>query len=105
MTATALHPVTNDSASDIELSQPYAVTIAVDLDQRRVMVQRNGITRSRPALLKGWRAEFELLVQVPEYVPPSDLQDVLTNAGRLIGLGDFRPTYGRFMVTRFEVQK
>lgn len=73
------------------------------LDQRRVMVQRNGITRSRPALLKGWTADFELLVQVPEYVPPSDLLDVLTNAGRLVGLGDFRPTYGRFQITSFQV--
>lgn len=73
------------------------------LDQRRVMVQRSGITRSRPALAKGWTACFELLVQVPEYVPQSDLLEVITNAGRLIGLGDFRPTYGRFQVTSFEV--
>jgi len=26
---------------------------------------------------------------------------VITNAGRLVGLGDFRPTFGRFRVEKF----
>lgn len=73
------------------------------LDQRRVMVQRAGITRIRPAFLPGWTAEFEFQILLPEYVPAKDLLDVLINAGRLIGVGDFRPSYGRFSVTRFEV--
>lgn len=72
------------------------------LDQRRVQVQRNSITRSRPAMHKGWKAEFQLMVNLPEYVPQDILQEVLANAGRLIGVGDFRPTYGRFSVIRFE---
>jgi hypothetical protein len=71
------------------------------LDQRRVMVQRNGVTRVRPAMLAGWEAEFEFQVQLPEYVPSAHLHEVLVNAGRLIGVGDFRPTYGRFAVTSF----
>lgn len=69
----------------------------------RVMVQRNGITRCRPAMKSGWKAEFDLMVNLPEYIPPDQLQDVIVNAGRLIGLADFRPTYGRFSVTRFEL--
>ena len=72
------------------------------LDRRRVQVQRNGITRSRPAILKGWKASFQLMVNIPEYVPQDVLQDVLTNAGRLVGVGDFRPTYGRFTIVKFE---
>lgn len=72
------------------------------LDQRRVTVQRNSITRSRPAILKGWKAEFQLMVNLPEYVTQDILQEVIANAGRLIGVGDFRPTYGRFTVVRFE---
>lgn len=72
------------------------------MDMRRVQVQRNGITRSRPAMHKGWRAEFQLLVNIPEYVPTDVLQEVIGNAGRLIGLADFRPSYGRFSVVRFE---
>lgn len=73
------------------------------LDQRRVTVQRAGITRMRPAMLAGWRADFEMQVLLPEYIPPMDLLDVITRAGQLVGLADFRPTYGRFAVVRFEV--
>ncbi len=67
--------------------------------QCRVQVQRNGITRTRPAMKAGWSIETDFLVSLPEYVPPDALHDTLVNAGRLIGLADFRPTYGRFALT------
>lgn len=73
------------------------------LDKRRVVIQRNAVTRSRPAFLAGWTATFDLQVQLPEYIPTQDLHQVLINAGRLIGLGDFRPSYGRFVVNSFSV--
>ncbi len=73
------------------------------LDRQRVTVQRAGITRERPAFLAGWEAEFDLQVLTPEYISPSDLLDVLTMAGRLVGIADYRPTYGRFQVTSFSV--
>jgi hypothetical protein len=74
-------------------------------DRRRVMVQRNGITRTRPAMRDGWRAEVELMVNLPEYVPPVLLRQVIDDAGRLIGVGDFRPTYGRFTVSNWTIQE
>lgn len=73
------------------------------VDQRRVTIQRNAITRSRPAINTGWKAEFIVQVQLPEYIPASTLNAVIANAGRLCGVGDFRPSYGRFGVTHFEV--
>lgn len=72
------------------------------LDKQRVTVQRSGVTRVRPAFLAGWRAAFELQVLTPEYISPADLLACLTDAGRLVGLADFRPTYGRFQIVRFE---
>ena len=72
------------------------------VDQRRVMIQRNGITRHRPAVNTGWSVSVQLSVLLPEYVPPSMLNEVIQNAGRLIGVGDFRPTFGRFQVTGFK---
>lgn len=75
------------------------------LDSRRVTVQRAGVTRMRPAFLPGWSATFDLQVLLPEYLPPADLLDTITRAGQLVGVGDFRPTFGRFAVTRFEVWK
>lgn len=73
-------------------------------DKRRVVIQRSGITRVRPAMRAGWKAQIQLMVNTPEYIDQPFLLDVLGTAGRLIGVGDFRPTYGRFDVTRFERQ-
>jgi hypothetical protein len=73
------------------------------LDQQRVTVQQSSITRVRPAFLAGWQATFELSVLTPEYIGRDQLLDVLTLAGRLVGVGDFRPSYGRFQVTSFNV--
>lgn len=72
-------------------------------DKRRVQVQRNGVTRVRPAIKTGWTAKFIFLVNLPEYVAPELLHALVNDAGRLIGIADFRPTYGRFQVTHFEV--
>jgi hypothetical protein len=43
-----------------------------------------------------------LMVNLPEYIARADLRDVIENAGRLIGVGDFRPTFGRFGVVGFQ---
>lgn len=72
------------------------------LDKRRVVVQRAGINRSRPAVKAGWRASFDLQVALPEYITSADLQEVISMAGRVIGVGDFRPTFGRFGIVRFD---
>jgi hypothetical protein len=72
-------------------------------DKRRVVVQRSGVNRVRPAMHAGWRCEMDFTVLLPEYIPAKDFHDVLTNAGKLIGVGDFRPTYGRFHITGFKV--
>jgi hypothetical protein len=72
-------------------------------DARRVMVQRNGMTRIRPAMRAGWTTEVSLQVVLPEYLSPPLLNELFGSAGRLIGVGDFRPTYGRFQVTAFTI--
>lgn len=69
----------------------------------RVTIQRNGVTRTRPAMKAGWSATIRFIVMTPEYIRPQDLHDTLNAAGRLVGVGDFRPTYGRFNVTSFDV--
>lgn len=72
------------------------------LDRRRVLIQRNAITRERPGLKPGWKATIDLMVLTPEYVSLDTLADVITNAGRLIGVGDFRPTFGRFRIEQIK---
>lgn len=73
------------------------------LDTRRVMVQRAGVNRTRPAMRIGWKADFELQILTPEYIDQHFLLEVISMAGRLIGVGDFRPTFGRFNVTAFRI--
>jgi len=74
------------------------------LDQRRVSMNKgSSITRSRPALKMGWKAGFILQVNLPEYIPQEMLNYLIQQAGRIIGLSNFRPSFGRFIVTRFEV--
>ena len=73
------------------------------LDTRRVTVQRAGINRTRPAMRIGWNTQLQFQVLTPEYIDPALFQDVLNTAGRLVGVGDFRPTDGRFCVKKFEV--
>lgn len=73
------------------------------LDKRRVVIQRNGVTRCRPAMREGWKTSFILMCNLPEYISPDLLNSTIQSAGKLIGLADFRPSYGRFLVTKFEV--
>lgn len=87
---TALAPIGNATTPDY-------------LDQRRVVVQRNGITRTRPAFFAEWSARFEFLVVTPELIPPSFLRELLDRAGKLVGIADFRPTFGRFSVDAWEI--
>jgi hypothetical protein len=73
------------------------------LDTRRVMIQRAGVNRTRPAMQLGWQVDLEFQVLTPEYIEPAVFQEVLNMAGRLVGVGDFRPTFGRFFIKNFEV--
>ncbi len=73
------------------------------LDKRRVCIQRNAITRSRPAMAEGWECTFQLLITLPEYIDEHMINAVIGQAGRLIGLADFRPSFGRFNLTSFNV--
>lgn len=72
-------------------------------DKQRVVVQRAAVTRTRPAMKEGWKVTFQLLVNLPEYISPQFLQDLIIRAGRLAGLCDYRPTYGRFNMVEFKV--
>lgn len=71
-------------------------------DKRRVVIQRNGVNRVRPAMRAGWQVTFDLMVNLPEYIDRNALRETIEQAGRLIGLGDFRPTFGRFGIVRFD---
>jgi len=70
------------------------------IDMRRAVVQKQGIVRARPKLEK-WGAEIGLIVEtdiVPENI--SDiLKSVLDEAGRTVGVGDYRLERGGWFGT------
>ena len=75
------------------------------LDSRRVRIPKGGsVNRIRPAFLPGWKATFFIQVILPEYIDQHLLHDVITCAGKFCGLAEFRPTFGRFIVTEFKVE-
>ena len=73
------------------------------LDKQRAVVQRSGITRTRPAFVKGWQCKFSLVSLLPEYITPSFLRLLVEGAGKFVGLADYRPTYGRFAIVQWQV--
>lgn len=74
------------------------------LDMRPVVVNRARVVRIRPAFKTGWELSFTIEV-IDDTIHPELVNDVLTLAGKTVGIGDFRPKFGRFMITKFEVHQ
>jgi len=55
------------------------------------------VMRTRP-MFQAWMAELALDF-LPTLLNPSDVHGFLTTAGEQIGIGDWRPRFGRFSVT------
>jgi hypothetical protein len=72
-------------------------------DRRPVVIKQNRVPRTRPAMKAGWKLVYRIHVLLAEYVDEDLLHELCVDAGRLIGLGDFRPDFGCFRVTRFKV--
>jgi hypothetical protein len=55
------------------------------------------VTRCRP-IFRDWRVEADGILDTNS-LDPAELQQIAETAGLLIGLGDWRPKYGRFSAT------
>ena len=81
---------------------------AYEIDTRRAVVQRQGVLRSRPRIPTPWQVLLTLAFDLGDDRASSHLAylkvllEIFENAGRFIGVGDFRPqvrgTFGRFTV-------
>jgi len=74
------------------------------IDMRPVIVMRARVVRLRPTFKAGWSLSFTINV-IDDELPFEILSDVLNLAGKTVGIGDYRPKFGRFMVTKFELVK
>lgn len=74
------------------------------LDGRRVTVNHSAVTRVRPGLAIGWKIKFRLRCVASDLLPPEFLYQLVREAGMFQGLCDYRPTFGRFSIHKWEVK-
>ncbi len=70
------------------------------IDKRPVVIGRARIIRCRPRFDK-WSLSFTMLV-TEDQLPIEVLEEILEYAGRYIGIGDYRPRFGRFRIVEFK---
>ena len=70
------------------------------VDARSVRVGMARLTRYRPRF-NDWEAQCSLAVDTDQ-INENEVRVILENAGRLVGVGDFRPKFGRFTVEVME---
>lgn len=68
----------------------------------RVRVQRAAVARSRLMLDPGWELSFQIDVNDTQ-LNAGVLETILSEAGRAVGISDWRPRYGLFQITEFDV--
>lgn len=63
-------------------------------DVRSVKVGAARVSRCRP-IFQDWKVHFTIVYD-PEHLDPAQMTFCIENAGARVGLGDYRPRYGRF---------
>lgn len=66
------------------------------VDMRSVKVGTSKINRCRP-IFRDWKCTFSVAFD-ENSIQLSELTQCLTSAGQMVGLGDYRPRFGRFEV-------
>ncbi len=67
-------------------------------DSRLVVIQRSRIMRTRP-IFRHWSLDISLNVNT-DVIDLDDVERAIVRAGEVIGMGDYRPRYGRFIAVR-----
>lgn len=67
------------------------------VDCRSVVINRARIMRNRVRIPAGWEATFELTLD-NSILDLTEIESILKDAGHRIGVGDYRPKFGRFQV-------
>jgi hypothetical protein len=71
-----------------------------EIDRRPAVIQRQRIVKSRPRFNK-WKVEFTINFDEAR-ISKNTLREVLEEAGKTKGIGDYGPKFGRFDVVSFE---
>jgi hypothetical protein len=74
-----------------------------EIDARPVVVNRARVVRWRPKF-NNWKLKFKITILNKDEISVEVLKEILEYSGKL-GLGDYRPRFGRYMVTNFKICK
>ncbi len=88
-------PLKYDGPRDLDRMYGDGSTTYVDV--RGVNVGGKKVMRARPQFLE-WGCEFDVGF-MDDMIDAADLRRIVEHAGRVIGLGTYRPRFGRFEVT------
>ena len=69
-----------------------------EIDARPVMIQRSRVLKWRPRFNQ-WKLVFKIIILDDTNINAVTLKEILDRAGTSKGIGDYRPRFGRFMVT------
>lgn len=82
---------------------PLITENSYEIDTRPVVIQRARVLCWRPKFNK-WKLQFNITILDDENISISVLKEILEKAGAAKGIGDYRPRFGRFMVTQFKAE-
>lgn len=71
------------------------------IDRQLVVINRARIMRARPRF-EEWSMSFEISIR-DDRIQPLIVKQILENAGKYYGVGDYRPRFGLFVVDEFQV--
>lgn len=80
---------------------PLIYDSSYEIDARGVVIQRSRIVRWRPRF-NNWKLNFTINILDDENISVPVLKEILEKAGATKGIGDYRPRFGRFMVTQYK---
>ncbi len=69
-----------------------------EIDTRPVMIQRSRVLRWRPKFNQ-WKLGFKITILDEKNINQITLKEILDRAGSTKGIGDYRPRFGRFIVS------
>ena len=94
------------SGLEIEPDDPKLIYDKWYIDSRPVVIGKARVMANRPRF-DNWSCIFRIRVVDPVFLEPTRqgpeyIKDILDNAGKRGGIGDFRPLFGQFTVKRVE---
>jgi hypothetical protein len=80
---------------------PLILKSEYEIDARPVVISRARVVKWRPRFNE-WSVKFSIDILDDENISVSIVKDILEMAGKTKGIGDYRPRFGRFMVSEFK---